>query len=326
MEFLNICSAVTRTDAYVSCEPTERATWFNLLCYCATLENGGRIENCRDWKLRKWEQVAGVTEAEVKTECPLWTWDGDDIVVEFYPHESEAKVKSRSSAGRLGGLKSGLVRAARSKNEAPEFLLQAKNEAENEAPELCLNKTERNRTELNQTEPNGMEGKETREALPNPPPPPPVTTTETASSLDDLTRYQQIINLLSPSWSKLPTWGCEDNHALSENLENLRQLQRQDWQKLAFFFHWANSTANTNSRDPEKLTSKRSSFLQNLSSYLERAQRTWKSNGSPPLEKAVGTTATAPPKPATAALPEFESPAARALYFRSLLPEKPALS
>jgi hypothetical protein len=183
-----------------------------------------------------------------------------------------------------------------------------------------LNKTERNETEPNRTEPNEREGKGTSEAQPNPPSP------TTASSLDDLTRYQQLINLLSPSWSKLPTWGSEDNHALSENLENLRQLQRQDWQKLAYFFHWANSPANTNSRDPEKLTSKRSSFLQNLSSYLERAQRTWKANGSPLLEKAVGAIATAPPKPATAALPEFESPAARALYFRSLLPEKPARS
>ncbi len=210
------------------------------------------------------------------------------------------------------------------KNEAPDILLQPKNEGVNEAPYICLNKTELNGTEpngteLNQTKLNGTERKETEG---NSPP----ALAEGSQMLDDLTRYQQLINLLRPSWSKIPTWGSEDNHALSENLENLCQLQLQDWQKLAYFILWANSADNIRSRDPEQLTSKRSGFLQNLSSYLDRTQRIWKFNGSPALEKAVTAFANPSTKPATAAPSEFESPQARAIFFRSLLPDKKLIS
>ena len=47
------------------------------------------------WKDRKWQQVVRVTEQEIVTACALWHWDGDDLVVAFYPEDKEAEVRKR---------------------------------------------------------------------------------------------------------------------------------------------------------------------------------------------------------------------------------------
>lgn len=326
MEFLNLPSQVTRTDEYADAEPVQRATWFSLLCYCASMENSGRIKDCRGWKSRKWEQMTGVTQEEVMSTCSLYSWDGNDLVVCFYPLDAERKVQSRSTAGRLGGLKSGLTRAARSKNEAPENLLQATEntvanasskldeaiEAENKPSDFCPNETEGKEREGNRTERKGREGNETG-GSPEPAKP--------ADSLPEPLKYQQIINTLNPTWAKLRAWSAEDEFALTENMENLRQLSRKDWLILAWFFHWAAGPLNTQSRDPEKVTSRRHTFLADLPSYLTRAVARWKAAGCPVLERALPANTEAPKPSAVVEQPEFKTPAEAAAYFRSLLPE-----
>jgi hypothetical protein len=106
MRWLNIEIATLRCPAYIGAEPTERATWLSLLGYCADQENGGRIAECKRWKDRQWQQVCGITQTEAHAVSKLWTWDGDDIVVSFYPLASEAIMQAKREAGRRGGMAS----------------------------------------------------------------------------------------------------------------------------------------------------------------------------------------------------------------------------
>jgi hypothetical protein len=103
MQYLNIPTATLRAPEYVSAEPIARATWLNLMGYCAEQENGGIIDNCAHWKDRQWQQTAGVTLDETKLPCSLWEWQGETIVLWGYPSEKEAIVRSKRQAGTKGG-------------------------------------------------------------------------------------------------------------------------------------------------------------------------------------------------------------------------------
>jgi hypothetical protein len=74
MKWLNFEVKTFRSTEFLGSEPTERATWIALLAYCADHENGGTIPSCRDWKDRRWQQLVGVTKAEVEAETELWQW------------------------------------------------------------------------------------------------------------------------------------------------------------------------------------------------------------------------------------------------------------
>jgi hypothetical protein len=100
MNYLNIHTDILRGVEFISADPVERATWLALLGWCATQENSGTIENCKSWKSRQWQQLAGVTEEEVKTITPLY---GFDLIVAYYPIEAEAAVKAKRKKGKLGG-------------------------------------------------------------------------------------------------------------------------------------------------------------------------------------------------------------------------------
>lgn len=111
MIWLNIAVSVARSPEYIGSEPTQRSTWFSLMAYCAEQENGGVIRGCTEWKDRRWQQTAAVTQEEVNDTCDLFWFDGEDLHVAFYPVTREAQV----AAGRAGGSKGG-----RPKKEAPE--------------------------------------------------------------------------------------------------------------------------------------------------------------------------------------------------------------
>lgn len=103
MNYLNIHTDILRGAEFIGAEPVERATWIALLGWCATQENGGIIQNCKSWKDRQWQQLAGVTAAEVNLQSDLYFFVEDDLEVAFYPVESEAAVKAKREAGKLGG-------------------------------------------------------------------------------------------------------------------------------------------------------------------------------------------------------------------------------
>lgn len=130
MRWLNIEIATLRSPSYIGAEPVERATWLSLLGYCADQENGGRIVACKRWKDRQWQQVCGITQSEAHTSSQLWHFDGDDIVVAFYPVAREAEMQAKRKAGSIGGRASGKARQ-KAVNEAElEAQLEARHEAD----------------------------------------------------------------------------------------------------------------------------------------------------------------------------------------------------
>jgi len=110
MKYLNIETAVLRSPDYVGAEPTERATWLSLLGYCADQENGGVIKSCRAWADRQWQQTCGVTRQEVNLTSFLYQWNGDDMVVKYYPVTAEVALKAKREGGSKGGRASGRSR------------------------------------------------------------------------------------------------------------------------------------------------------------------------------------------------------------------------
>ena len=100
MHWLNIHLATLRSPAYLGSTPVERATWLQLLAYCADQENGGRIAGAASWKDRQWQQTCGVTAREVRAASRLVAIEGGDVRVAHYPLEQEAEMKSRREKGR----------------------------------------------------------------------------------------------------------------------------------------------------------------------------------------------------------------------------------
>lgn len=103
MEWLNLHASVLDSVEFVGSEPVEQATWLKLLRFSIGQENGGRIAGCGAWKDRKWQQLTRCTKREVAEACDLWTWDGEDLVVSFYPVEKETEVKANRENGKKGG-------------------------------------------------------------------------------------------------------------------------------------------------------------------------------------------------------------------------------
>lgn len=102
MEWINLhIPTLLRSPEFIGAEPVDRSTFIMLLAFCASLENGGVIRDCAEWKDRKWQQIAAVTLAEVRRKSELWTWHGNDLHVSFYPVEKEAEVKHLRGIGSL---------------------------------------------------------------------------------------------------------------------------------------------------------------------------------------------------------------------------------
>ena len=105
MEWIKLQLHVIRSQEYVGCDPTQRATWLNLMAYCVDQENGGRIKNCVNWSDRKWMQLCGVLKTEV-TECELFWFVGGDLLIFEYTKDEQKSVQRKRIGGRKGGKKS----------------------------------------------------------------------------------------------------------------------------------------------------------------------------------------------------------------------------
>jgi len=104
MTYLNLNIEDLRKCQFVGESPVNRGTWLCLLTYCATIENGGVIRDCRGWKSRMWEQSCCVTKEEVMADSDLWQWEGEDLLVWNYPSDVQATLEVKRSNGRFGSL------------------------------------------------------------------------------------------------------------------------------------------------------------------------------------------------------------------------------
>ena len=107
MDWLNLHTSTLDSPAFVGSAPVERSTWLCLLRFCIGQENGGRITGGRRWKDRQWQQLARVTLREITLKSELWKWDGEDLIVTFYPLEKEAQVMEKRKVARENGKRGG---------------------------------------------------------------------------------------------------------------------------------------------------------------------------------------------------------------------------
>lgn len=111
MEYINLTITQLGVEAYRRSSLTDRGVWLTLLGYCVQQENGGRIAGVARWD--EWDclQVLGIPQRELDGEHRLWKFDGDDLLVEFYPLAKQREVQAKRRAGRRGGISSWEARA-----------------------------------------------------------------------------------------------------------------------------------------------------------------------------------------------------------------------
>lgn len=107
MEYINVPLHVARSSEYVGAEPVQRATWFSLMAWSCDQENMGRIAGARSWGNRRWMQTCGVMASEVAESCALFHWDGDDLIVTFYPEDAQREIERKREIARANGRKGG---------------------------------------------------------------------------------------------------------------------------------------------------------------------------------------------------------------------------
>ena len=185
MEYINIHRSVLDGAEFVGAEPLDRATWLMLLSYCCGQENGGVIEACRPWADRRWQQLAKVTAEEVQRVSDLWKWDGDDLVVNFYPEQAEKETRAKRRGGVIGnkrrwGKKS---KASSLTDKLSESLTDGGSD-----------KTSDSLTE-SITERNGTERKETKEALSDFP-------EVSIPSIEDVRAWASTSGRVDPDWAE----------------------------------------------------------------------------------------------------------------------------
>jgi hypothetical protein len=225
MNWLNIEIKTIRCPEYVGSEPTDRATWINLLVYCAEQENGGIIENCLDWKDRRWQQTCGVTKEEVTRESDLWSWSGSNLTLWAYPAEKEHEVKAKRLGGSNGGKASGEARKAKSARTAQ---LVAPGEASREAQlEAQLERKGKERKGM-EGERNGMERNAC--ALNGSPPEDAFATMASQNGVGGMLRLEAKIQSLKPGWN-LPMTRSEQEELMGA-ARALDGLTDDDWQTI----------------------------------------------------------------------------------------------
>ncbi len=107
MEYINIPLYVIRSNEYIGADPTQRATWLSLVAWSCDQENMGRIAGARSWGDRRWMQSCGVMASEVAESCGLFHWDGDDLVISFYPADAQREIERKREIARANGRKGG---------------------------------------------------------------------------------------------------------------------------------------------------------------------------------------------------------------------------
>jgi len=137
MNWLNLELTTLRSEKYIGSDPVQRATWLNLLAYCADQENGGTIQSCSEWGSRKWLGLLGVTKEEVLSDSLLWNWSGENVVVWKYPKAKESEVRQKRISGKRGGRP---AKPNKDGGEKPDGLAER-----NHVVPLCLNGKEGNR-------------------------------------------------------------------------------------------------------------------------------------------------------------------------------------
>ena len=103
MNWININTSQSRDPRYMDSTWLERGAWLSMVAYCTERETDGVIVGARLWSDRQWLIALGGLLTDISRESRLWSWSGDDLHLELYPHDMQATVIARREAGRKGG-------------------------------------------------------------------------------------------------------------------------------------------------------------------------------------------------------------------------------
>lgn len=104
MHYLNLSMDYLEGEDYAGADFVDQAVAVALLKYCGKHENSGRITGARLWKSGKVERVLHVPHEVIhKGDGSLWTFEGNDLVVHYYPIEQEQRCITNRKNGKLGG-------------------------------------------------------------------------------------------------------------------------------------------------------------------------------------------------------------------------------
>ena len=103
MNWININTSQSRDPRYMDSTWLERGAWLSMVAYCTERETDGIIVGARLWSDRQWLIALGGLLTDISRESGLWSWSGDDLHLELYPHDMQATVIARREAGRKGG-------------------------------------------------------------------------------------------------------------------------------------------------------------------------------------------------------------------------------
>ena len=269
MNWINIECTTLDSEEFLGAEPIERATWLCLLRYCVGQENGGRIAGAREWKDRKWQQVVRVTAREITSQCDLWVWDGNDLLVSFYPSEKEEEVRRNRENGQRGG-------RPRKPKQKP-----IQNHPVSSGLTETVTTPETPRFDSAETERKGRERKG-KELSPLPPPGALKHGESTRGAFDDLTAR---INALRPEWSKPSTWSYNEQEALFNGAaKQLEETSEDDWELLGSFLNAFIPDAKAYFQPRS-----RSMFVRSFADVFASAQRWQSKPGNGPAPKTRDT-------------------------------------
>ena len=103
MNWININTSQSRDPRWMDSTWLERGAWLSMVCYCTERETDGVIVGARLWSDRQWLIALGGLLTDISPDALLWSWSGDDLHLELYPHDLQATVIARRDAGRKGG-------------------------------------------------------------------------------------------------------------------------------------------------------------------------------------------------------------------------------
>jgi len=103
MNWININTSQSRDPRYMDSTWLERGAWLSMVAYCTERETDGVIVGARLWSDRQWLIALGGLLTDISPDALLWSWSGDDLHLELYPHDLQATVIARREAGRKGG-------------------------------------------------------------------------------------------------------------------------------------------------------------------------------------------------------------------------------
>ncbi len=107
MNYLNLEVSVLHAREFVDSTPRQQSCWLRMLLWSVQQENGGRITGAASWTNRIWTQTCGVLLKDVKSTAQLWSWNGSDLLLLFYPNHQEAVVRGKRKVARTNGMLGG---------------------------------------------------------------------------------------------------------------------------------------------------------------------------------------------------------------------------